>query len=291
MKEIEVKTGTICNNNCSFCLNSDKTWQKSLDDIKQEILRAKKKGVKVINFTGGEPTIRKDFFDMLDLAKRTGLMIICHTNGRTLQYDWFAERMQLYRPIRFLISLHAHNKELYQNMANADGYEQTIKGIKNLKKNKIGFNINTVINSKNIDYLPLIAEHHSGLNPDIIQLSWIRPQGKAKDSPDLLKFSEGKEKLKEALEILKREKQEFSLIGMPYCLLPEYNQYKGDPYKESIIISKDNKEKSATDHNTETRKRLAQSCETCGSLNECGGIHSGYPAEFFEDIDKIKKQD
>ncbi|MFC1723905.1 hypothetical protein ACFL0V_07230, partial [Nanoarchaeota archaeon] len=58
----EVKVGSACNNNCVFCLNEKRGWRRETGDLMKEIESLPY--MDEINFTGGEVTIRDDFFDL-----------------------------------------------------------------------------------------------------------------------------------------------------------------------------------------------------------------------------------
>ena len=64
-----------CNNNCLFCRNSHKRKKikdKSTLEIKKDIITAKKEGSDYLELIGGEPTIRKDIFNIVSFAKKIG---------------------------------------------------------------------------------------------------------------------------------------------------------------------------------------------------------------------------
>jgi hypothetical protein len=78
-----------CNLRCEYCFMnagaSGFVYEPSLDEIKQLLLLARGKNpneIKAIQITGGEPTIREDFFVIIRMAKENGFTHIqIHTNG------------------------------------------------------------------------------------------------------------------------------------------------------------------------------------------------------------------
>jgi MoaA/NifB/PqqE/SkfB family radical SAM enzyme len=78
----EIKTGTACNNNCIFCLNEQRGIFRKTEEIKREIDALSDNGVTSISFTGGETSIRPDFFELISYAKRRGCNVSIQTNGR-----------------------------------------------------------------------------------------------------------------------------------------------------------------------------------------------------------------
>ncbi len=71
-----------CNAKCGFC----DIWERpspyvNLDDLTNNLKDLKRLGVKVIDFTGGEPLLHADIHDFLALAKKMGFITTLTTNG------------------------------------------------------------------------------------------------------------------------------------------------------------------------------------------------------------------
>jgi len=102
MATVDIKLGYTCNNNCRHCVIADQREHAldmigkedlSTEEFKREILKSRKRGFTSIIFTGGEPTIRKDFLELLDYASFIGFRVNIQTNGRMLYYPEFAEKV------------------------------------------------------------------------------------------------------------------------------------------------------------------------------------------------------
>ena len=86
----DLKVGFSCNNKCVHCVIEDKAKYRDL--YTQEIFDIIKNEVKDedITLTGGEPTIRNDFLDILKFIKNnTNSKIILQTNGRKFKDEKF----------------------------------------------------------------------------------------------------------------------------------------------------------------------------------------------------------
>jgi MoaA/NifB/PqqE/SkfB family radical SAM enzyme len=82
-----------CNAKCSFC----DIWEKpspyiTLEDVTQNLRDLKRLGVKVIDFTGGEPLLHRQLPDFLALARQMGFITTVTTNG--LLYPKNAEKLR-----------------------------------------------------------------------------------------------------------------------------------------------------------------------------------------------------
>ncbi|QRR03132.1 radical SAM protein [Dyadobacter sandarakinus] len=81
-----------CNASCSFC----DIWEKpspyiTVENLKQNLRDLKKLGVKVIDFTGGEPLLHRELPALLQEAKAQGMITTVTSNG--LLYPKNAEKL------------------------------------------------------------------------------------------------------------------------------------------------------------------------------------------------------
>ena len=82
-----------CNATCSFC----DIWEKpspyvTLENAKENFRDLKKLGVRVIDFTGGEPLLHRQLPDLLREAKQLGFITTVTSNG--LLYPKYAEKLR-----------------------------------------------------------------------------------------------------------------------------------------------------------------------------------------------------
>ena len=87
---IRLSITDICNFKCGYCLPNgyqvDKKDNKKflhLDEIKRLAKVFSKLGVSKIRLTGGEPTVRKDFFEIIKILKNDANInkVVITTNG------------------------------------------------------------------------------------------------------------------------------------------------------------------------------------------------------------------
>ena len=180
IERIDIVLGSNCNNNCSFCVLDDKS-KKFKSKSKEEIIRDLKESSKECDFltlTGGEPTIRKDILDIVETAKKLGFNEIhLQTNGRMLSYNLFCKKLIEKGVTSFTISFHADCEELGDKFSKTKGsFQQTLKGMENIKKYGAKLITNTVIFKQNYKNLLKITKKAIEMNADQIQMVFIRPQ-------------------------------------------------------------------------------------------------------------------
>ncbi|MAF43592.1 MAG: hypothetical protein CMI54_05415 [Parcubacteria group bacterium] len=81
---LQIDITNRCNLRCQHCVReaiNKGQIEPDFRKLKKIIENAKKLGFKEINFSGGEPTLRDDIFDLLYITKKQGLFRAITTNG------------------------------------------------------------------------------------------------------------------------------------------------------------------------------------------------------------------
>lgn len=116
-----------CNAKCGFC----DIWEKpspyvTLENVKENLIALKKLGVKVIDFTGGEPLLHQQIDQFFALAKELKFITTLTTN--TLLYPKFAERLK--GKVDMLhFSLDTANKEKHDTMRGVACFDFVMESI------------------------------------------------------------------------------------------------------------------------------------------------------------------
>lgn len=140
----------LCNMNCKMCyikmtskevLQSNKRhlsveeWLKVANDMQKE-------GTLFVLITGGEPLLYPDFIKLYKGLKDLGMIVTINTNA-TLITEEIAQLFAKYPPRRVNVTLYGTCNETYEKLCNnPKGFDQTLEGIKLLKK----YNVDTKLN-------------------------------------------------------------------------------------------------------------------------------------------------
>ncbi|HEX59053.1 MAG TPA: radical SAM protein, partial [Methanomicrobia archaeon] len=116
--------------------------------------------VPILAFSGGEPLMRKDFFDIASYAADKGMYVGVATNGTLISED-VAARMHD-AGVKFVqISLDGASAETHDAFRGVSGaFEKTLEGIKNVVAagDDIFVDVSTTITRFNIEEVPKIIE-------------------------------------------------------------------------------------------------------------------------------------
>ena len=141
-----------CNFNCPMCY-VHMTPEQLKATGKQELTagqwikiakEARDKGMIFVLLTGGEPLVRKDFFEIYQGMKELGLLISINTNGSMLTGE-ILERFLQDPPVRFNISLYGGSNETYENMCGLPVYNRVKENIRSLREAGVDVSLNLSI--------------------------------------------------------------------------------------------------------------------------------------------------
>ena len=171
-----------CNFNCPMCYvhltpeqlkatgREELTAQQWLDIAKE----AKDRGMIFALLTGGEPLVRKDFFEIYDGMRQMGILVSINSNGSMLKGD-ILERFLKNPPSRFNISLYGGNNETYRNMCGIPAYDQVKENIRALRQAGIDVNVNLSITPDNKEDLARIYADAEELDVSIKGSTYMYP--------------------------------------------------------------------------------------------------------------------
>jgi len=150
---IRLSISDVCNFKCGYCLpdgykidKSDNRTFINKEEIKRLARTLSELGVSKIRLTGGEPTIRKDFFEIIKIIKEnSGIKkTVITTNGYKL--DKIANDIKNSGLDGINISIDSLDPKTFKKITGHDRLEEILRGIKNLQKlNFKNIKINAVL--------------------------------------------------------------------------------------------------------------------------------------------------
>lgn len=156
-----------CNFNCPMCyvhLSEDDIAARGKELTARQWIslaeQARDKGLIFALLTGGEPLIRKDFFEIYGAMKALGLLVSINSNGSTLQGENL-ERLLEDPPFRVNVSLYGGSRETYAAMCGNQAFDRVVENIRALKAGGVDVRINvslTPYNYKDLDRIQRIAD-------------------------------------------------------------------------------------------------------------------------------------
>ena len=137
---IRLSITDVCNFKCGYCLpngyqidKSDNRKFLNINEIKRLAKGLSELGVCKIRLTGGEPTVRKDFFEIVNILKNeSGIKkVVMTTNGYHL--DKKTKQIIESGLNGINISIDSLNRETFKKITGHDRLPEILSGIKNLQ--------------------------------------------------------------------------------------------------------------------------------------------------------------
>jgi radical SAM protein with 4Fe4S-binding SPASM domain len=157
---LSIELTNYCNIECTFCYRD--ATRKIADDYVDiiSLLRIKSlEGVSWVEFTGGEPLLHPDIYEILSFALEEYQYIGIITNGLLLS-DSIIELLAKYKKKTFIqISLPTINKSRYKRLTGSDSIGLVLENIKKVCQKGIRLRVATLIlDEESIDEFDKIAD-------------------------------------------------------------------------------------------------------------------------------------
>jgi len=254
-----------CNHYCLMCSQPPKDVDDSylMDEVK-ELVKLIPQDALEIGFTGGEPTLYGDeFISLMQLIKNflpnTAVHIL--SNGRAFKDIEFARKYAAigHRDMMLGIPIYSDDPVSHNHIVQAENaFDETIRGILNLKSLNQAVEIRIVLHKLNIGRLKNLCEFivRNLLFVDQVALMGLEIIGFTRANLDALWIDpiEYKDQLSEAVGILNAYGIKASVYNSQLCLV---NKDMEPFYRKSI---------------SDWKNEYAPECEGCTRMSECGGF-------------------
>ncbi len=174
-----------CNLKCVHCRAgasdaidpNELTFNESMKLIEE----IREQGTPILIMTGGEPLLRKDFFQLADHAIKTGLRAVLATNGALVTREIATEIANVGIP-RVSVSLDGSTAKDHDSFRGVHGaFESSLNGIEMLRSAGVGVQINTTLTRRNRHQLPELIKLAEKLDAAAFHLFLLVPTGRARD--------------------------------------------------------------------------------------------------------------
>lgn len=177
-----------CNLSCVHCLSSSgrrDPRELSTEECKALIDEFERMQVFYVNIGGGEPTVRPDFWELVDYATEHHVGVKFSTNGIKITED-VARRLAGSDYVDVQVSLDGATEEVNDHVRGPGSYRTAIRAMENLAAAGFGnFKISVVVTRQNagqLDDFKAIADRYGAQ----LRLTRLRPSGRGADVWDEL---------------------------------------------------------------------------------------------------------
>jgi len=232
-KRAKIPTGLKCNMRCKFCYYIEHLDDENPSTRKMKLLisQAYERGMKDIDFSGGESTIRGDFIELVHYAKKLGFRNICViTNGLRMANKDYTKKLVEAGLNEVLFSIHG-NREIHDYLTQIPGsFDKLMKAIENVRELNVRFRTNTTINKMNYKILPELTELFLSLKPAAVNFILFNPHYSPESQLNemICKYSECFPYIRKSVDDLKTEIKKVTVRFIPFCFMENYEKYVCD---------------------------------------------------------------
>ncbi len=143
-----------CNQKCVHCYAAGQALsdeqELTTEQWKTIIDKCREYGIPQLTFTGGEPTMRDDLFELIDHAR--WFITRLNTNGIKLTKE-YCEKLKEVSLDSIQITFYSHSEGIHNKLVGAQKYKETVEGIENAIAAGLNISINTPLCTLNNDYV------------------------------------------------------------------------------------------------------------------------------------------
>ena len=177
-----------CNLQCIHCLpQSGDPLQNELTthEVLGLIDDLAEMGVMIVAYTGGEPFLRKDFFEILSYTKMKGLKSTITTNGTLINYE-VARKLRDLEVMLMRVSIDSAQEDSHDWFRGVHGsFRLTTNAIRILSKVGLPVTVLTTVSSFNVDEIENIIDLSIELGAKGFNTSLFIPYGKGEAHKNL----------------------------------------------------------------------------------------------------------
>jgi len=300
-------TTNRCNLKCSHCYrDAGEKNEKELTTKEAKLLidQVVKAGFKIMIFSGGEPLMRDDIFELISYASKVGLRPVLGTNG-TLISEKIVKKLKEAGIAAVGISLDSLDFEKHNAFRGDDeAFKNTIFAMKNCRDESVRFQVHTTVMEWNKDEITALTDFSIAMGASAHHIFFLVPTGRGKNiENEILTPKEYKELL---TTIMKKQQQvdielkptcapqfvniakslgmdirfkKGCIAGIDYCIVNPKGDVQACAYLPQVTgnireIPFDEIWENSSLFNNLRSKKYQGTCGTCNNNKTCGGCRA-----------------
>jgi pyruvate-formate lyase-activating enzyme len=291
IRHLDLKLSYACNNNCVHCVIADQRDRavalgrkdfRTSAQVGRELADAAARGFRVVTFTGGEPTLRKDLPALVRAARSLGLAVGIQTNGRVLSGP-DARRSLAGLDARFVVALHGPDAAVHDAITRVPGsFDQTVAAMRGLVAEGEKVTAKIVLSRTNAPCLPALAALLADIGAPRANFTFPHALGNARRMFDAVvpRYSDVMPGLLAALDALDACGIEAVTEAVPLCLLGGRRDRATESMYRSAVASEVRQlDQDARDWSRDRAvegKAKPPSCASCALDASCEGVWTDY---------------
>lgn len=221
MKIVSWNTTNECNMYCEHCYRNAGVGVKgelNTTEGKALLDEIDKAGFNIIIFSGGEPLVRQDIYELVEYASKIGLRPVLGSNGTLITLE-VARKLKEVGLKGIGISLDSLDAEKHDKFRNYNGgFTATVNGMKNCREVGLPFQVHTTVMNWNMDEILNITDFAVDMGAVAHHTFFLVPTGRGSNIEDQ---SLNRDQYEDLLKNIMLKQKEVSIELKPTCA-PEF---------------------------------------------------------------------
>ncbi|HQL57810.1 MAG TPA: radical SAM protein [Myxococcota bacterium] len=286
MPYIDLRLGTRCNLNCTYCLlGHENRTTRTTAEIVSDLMLGRRRNLQKVALTGGEPTLHPEVLKIITVARTLGYrQVILVTNGVTLSIPGVLDRLVEAGITAVGISFDTPDKEIAHELWQSPVFDKVSLAFDAVARHpQLLLGSIAVITKKNASQLPDLANWWADRNDAMENLfvpniDFVMPEENAwLNREELLpKLTDVMAPVLKALEIAHGRGLPLTFRGFPLCLLPGLERYSYDRYMSIFRLTSSAEGDVFDKTSVDLLRTKGPQCRRCKLRRECNGVSRGY---------------
>ena len=222
----KLDTGTFCNYDCEFCYYQGLLdVVTNFDEIKRRIDILESYGIAEVDLSGGESSVHKQWFEILDYCNERFDSISTLSNGWAFSREKFMIKSKEHGLKEILFSVHGYDEKSHDEIVRRPGaWKKIHKAIELAHKHDITVRINCTVYQRNCEGLKSYHEILKKLNPleiNFLTLNyWVNNQ-----YAEPINYKQVTDNIKICIDNVKEFIKYINVRYTPYCYMEGYERY------------------------------------------------------------------
>ncbi len=206
-----------CNLRCTHCYASiyEREKELPLKTVVNLLREASELGVAHISFTGGEPLLRRDIFEILLHARDLGFSINIFTNS-TLVTEKIASRFARLE-VGVNTSIDGPNPKVHERLRGPGSWTHAIEGIKRLVDHGLHVHVNVTITRLNYLYVGETVRKAYELSASSVSVIPAMPAGRALENRVYAEMPHVEKALEQVDRVASEDRVPVGVWCVPFC--------------------------------------------------------------------------
>lgn len=217
MMIISWNTTNKCNMHCKHCYREagvEAKQELNTTEGKALLEEIAKAGFRIIIFSGGEPLMRSDIYELVEHATKLGLRPVLGSNGALITLE-VAKKLKVAGAMGIGISLDSLSPKKHDEFRSYEGgYRETVKGMKNCREAGLPFQIHTTVMKWNMNEILDITDFAVGMGAVAHHTFFLVPTGRG---ANIEKQSLNLDQYEELLKDIMLKQKEVNIELKPTC--------------------------------------------------------------------------